>query len=81
MVKWRRMVLLFFDTVTNNLIKKVEVGGHPAHIVFTQDGTYVLVRNNESNNVTVIDAKTYDVVKNVPTGKGPHGLGFPKIAK
>lgn len=72
---------LFFDIVTNNLIKKVEVGGHPAHIVFTQDGTYVLVANNESNNVTVIDAKTYDVVKNVPTGKGPHGFRISQDSK
>lgn len=72
---------LFFDTVTNNLIKKVEVGGHPAHIVFTQDGKYALVTNNESNNVTVIDGKTYNVVQNVPTGKGPHGFRISQDSK
>lgn len=65
---------LFYDTTTNNLIKKVEVGGHPAHIVFTQDGKYVLVTNYETNNVTVIDAKMYGVVQTVSTGKGPHGF-------
>ena len=36
---------------------------------------------NESNNVTVIDAKTYDVVKNVPTGKGPHGFRISQDSK
>lgn len=72
---------LFFDTATNNLIKKVEVGGHPAHIVFTQDGKYVLVTNNESNNVTVIDAKSYNVVQNIPTGKGPHGFRISQDSK
>lgn len=65
---------LFFDTTTNNLIKKVEVGGHPAHIVFTQDGKYVLVTNNESNNVTVLDGKNYSIVQNFSTGTGPHGF-------
>ncbi|MED3770674.1 hypothetical protein P4531_14815, partial [Geobacillus stearothermophilus] len=28
---------LFYDTETNELIKKVEVGHHPAHIVFTEN--------------------------------------------
>ncbi len=72
---------LFFDTVTNNLVKKVEVGGHPAHIVFTQDGKYVLITNNESNNVTVIDAKSYNIVQNIPTGKGPHGFRISQDSK
>jgi YVTN family beta-propeller protein len=65
---------LFFDTATDQLIKKVEVGNHPAHIVFTQDGKYVLVTNNEDNNVSVIDAKTYQVFQTISTGKGPHGF-------
>ncbi|GMB01543.1 hypothetical protein PIPA1_43420 [Pelosinus sp. IPA-1] len=34
----------------------------------------MLLTNNESNNVTVIDAKSYNVVQNVPTGKGTHGI-------
>ncbi|HWR42443.1 YncE family protein [Sporomusa sp.] len=72
---------LFYDTMTNNLIKKVEIGAHPAHIVFTQDGKYVLATNNESNNVTVIDAKTYNVVQTVPTGKGPHGFRISQDSK
>lgn len=34
----------------------------------------MLLTNNESNNVTVIDAKSCNVVQNVPTGKGTHGI-------
>jgi YVTN family beta-propeller protein len=65
---------LFYDIDTGKLIKKVEVGKHPAHVVFTQDGKYVLVTNNEDNNVSVIDAKSYKVINNISVGKGPHGF-------
>jgi YVTN family beta-propeller protein len=65
---------LFFDPITDKLIKEVEVGNHPAHIVFTEDGKYVLVTNNEDNNVSVIDTKDYSVIQTIPTGKGPHGF-------
>ncbi|MCM0757321.1 YncE family protein [Sporomusa sphaeroides DSM 2875] len=72
---------MFYDSMTNNLIKKVEIGAHPAHVVFTQDGKYVLTTNNASNNVTVIDAKNYNVVQTVPTGKGPHGFRISQDSK
>jgi YVTN family beta-propeller protein len=65
---------LFYDTETNKLINKVEVGEHPAHIVFTPDGKYAVVTNNENNNLFVIDTQTYKVVNQVTTGKGPHGF-------
>lgn len=65
---------LFYDTATNQLIKKIEVGNHPAHIVFTQDQQYALVTNNEDNTVSVIDTKTYQTKGTIPTGKGPHGF-------
>ncbi|HJV45721.1 MAG TPA: YncE family protein [Bacillota bacterium] len=67
-------IALFFDTKSMQLVDKVEVGNHPAHIVFTQDGKYVLVTNNEDNTISIIDAQKYKVVKTVPTGKGPHGF-------
>lgn len=64
----------FYDTVSDELVKKVEVGIHPAHLVFTMDGKNVLVANNEGNNVTVLDAKTFQTVGTIPAGKGPHGF-------
>jgi YVTN family beta-propeller protein len=65
---------LFFDIETNDLIKTVEVGNHPAHFVFTADGEYALVTNNEDNTVSVIDVATFTVTDTVDTGKGPHGF-------
>ncbi|MBP1931123.1 stalk domain-containing protein [Ammoniphilus resinae] len=72
---------LFFDISTNQLISRVEVGNHPAHIVFTQDGKYALVANNEDNTVSVIDAEKYQVVKTIPTGKNPHGFRISNDSK
>lgn len=66
--------VLFYDAYTNDLLKEVEVGNHPAHVVYTGDGKYVLVTNNEDDTVSVIDASTYEVIKTVPTGNGPHGF-------
>jgi YVTN family beta-propeller protein len=72
---------VFLDPFTNKVIKEVEVGNHPAHIVFTEDGKYVLVTNNEDNNVSVIDTKKYSIVKTISTGKGPHGFRISKDSK
>lgn len=72
---------LFFDTETNELIKTVKVGNHPAHIVFTEDGKLALVSNNEDNTVTVIDIKELKVIDTVATGKGPHGFRISKDSK
>lgn len=72
---------VFYDSETDKLIKEVEVGEHPAHIVFTHDGNYALVTNNEGNNVSVIDMKNYTVVNSIPTGKGPHGFRISKDNK
>lgn len=65
---------LFYDAKTNKLIKQVEVGSHPAHIVFTKNNKYALVTNNEDNNVSIIDLASYKVIHNISTGKGPHGF-------
>jgi len=64
----------FFDVTTGTLIKSVEVGNHPAHVVYTNDGKYALVTNNEDNNVSIIDIKDYKVIETVETGNGPHGF-------
>ncbi|WP_298844259.1 YncE family protein [Clostridium sp.] len=71
----------FYNIDTGKLIKKIEVGKHPAHIVFTNDSKYVLVTNNQDNNISVIDAKTYKLINNISVGKGPHGFRISKDSK
>lgn len=65
---------LFFDIDTDELLKSVDVGNHPAHIVFTDNGKYALVTNNEDNNVSIIDTESYSLIETMDTGKGPHGF-------
>lgn len=67
-------IAAFYDTETGEKLAEVEVGSHPAHIVFTNDGNYAAVSNNGENNVSVIDVSTYEVVETIPTGEGPHGF-------
>ncbi|MBC8062833.1 MAG: YncE family protein [Clostridiaceae bacterium] len=67
-------LVLFYNAENNELVNKVSVGSHAAHVVFSNDGKYVLVSNTDKNNVSVIDAKTYKLIKTVETGKGPHGF-------
>jgi YVTN family beta-propeller protein len=66
--------VLFYDVQTNELLKTVEVGNHPAHVVYTADGKHVIVTNNEDSTVSVIDASSYQMKATIPTGKGPHGF-------
>jgi len=65
---------LFFDIDTDELLKSIDVGNHPAHIVFTENGKYVLVTNKEDNNVSVIDTESYSLIETIETGIGPHGF-------
>lgn len=66
--------VLFYDAETDVLLKTVSVGNHPAHVVYSKDGKYVLVTNNEDDTVSVIDASSYEVKTTISTGKGPHGF-------
>ncbi len=73
--------ILFYNADTNELISKVNVGNHPAHVVFTNDGKYVLATDSEKNNVSVIDLSTSKVIKTIDTGKGPHGFRISSDSK
>lgn len=65
---------LFYSIKSDELIKEIKVGNHPAHIVFTEDGKYAVVTNNEDNTISIIDMKNFTVINTVNTGKGPHGF-------
>jgi YVTN family beta-propeller protein len=65
---------MFYNIESGELLKQVQVGNHPAHIVFTSDGKSALVTNNEDNNVSVIDTKNLELTHTIQTGKGPHGF-------
>ncbi|EWG12850.1 beta-propeller fold lactonase family protein [Cytobacillus firmus] len=72
---------VFYSVESDELIQKVEVGNHPAHIVFTEDGKYAVVTNNEDNTASVIDMDSFNVTDTVETGKGPHGFRISSDSK
>ncbi|WP_070000012.1 YVTN family beta-propeller repeat protein [Cellulosilyticum sp. I15G10I2] len=73
--------VFFYDTNTRDLVKQMELGKHPAYIVFTEDGKYVLVTDSKDNNVSILDAKTYEVLNTIAVGKGPNGFRISKDSK
>ena len=52
-------------------IAKIAVGRDPNWIAVTPDGSHIFVSNTSSDSVSVIDAKTLQVVATVPTGHAP----------
>lgn len=60
-----------FDVNTKELIKHITVDGQGAgHPFMSPDGKYVVVGQCGGNTLTFIDAKTHEVVKNLPVGEG-----------
>ncbi|URM32588.1 YncE family protein [Cytobacillus firmus] len=72
---------VFYSVEGDELVQEVEVGNHPAHIVFTHDGKYAVVTNNEDNTASVIDMNSFNVTNTVETGKGPHGFRISSDSK
>ncbi len=65
--------LVVIDAASMKIIKEMNVGAHPAHVVLSTDGKYTLVTDSESNQVSIIDAKAFQKIKDVPVGNMPHG--------
>jgi len=53
------------------LLAGVPVGDDPDWVTFTPDGTRAFVANAISNDVSVIDMKTYEEVARIPVGESP----------
>jgi YVTN family beta-propeller protein len=65
------------DASTFLVISEIPVGIKPAQLGVTPDGRYVLVCNQGSSSISVIDTRTDKVVKEVPgQGDWTHGVSF-----
>jgi YVTN family beta-propeller protein len=67
------------DTSTRTLVANIDVGPNPIQLHATADGRSIYVASqgsetNPNNTVSVIDAKTGNVVDTIRTGKGAHGV-------
>ncbi|MBU4183523.1 MAG: beta-propeller fold lactonase family protein [Gammaproteobacteria bacterium] len=62
------------DTETDEVVARVVVGKHPAHVVVSADGLWAYVTNGGDNTLSVVDTKSLKVVDTIPTGEFPHGI-------
>ena len=54
----------------------VEVGERPWGIGITPDGRYLYTANGPSNDVSVVDTETNQVVGTIPAGERPWGVAI-----
>lgn len=62
------------DTNTDQVVAKVVVGKHPAHVVVSTDSRWAYVTNGGDNTLSVVDTTSLKVVATTPTGEFPHGI-------
>ena len=54
--------------------------GHaPGAIALTPDGDKIYTANGPSGDVSVIDARSLRVIRRIPVGKQPWGLGLVRV--
>ena len=62
------------DTATEQVVEKIRVGKHPAHVVLSPDGQFAYVTNGGDDTVSVVDTGTRTVIATIPVGAYPHGI-------
>jgi len=70
--------IIVIDPLTDEIIRRIEMGTdlHLSHIALTPDSNYAIAAAQSKGVVYKINAKTYEVEKEINTEKGaePHGL-------
>ena len=70
--------IIVIDPLTDKIIKRIEMGTdlHLSHIALTSDSNYAIAAAQTAGVIYKINAKTYEVEKEINTEKGgePHGL-------
>ena len=61
------------NTLTNEIISKINVGKFPAGMYLT-DSNLLFVAIKGENKLTVINSKSLEIVKRISVGKAPYGV-------
>ena len=56
------------------LVTEIQVGARPWGIALSHDGKRLYTANGSSNDVSIVDTATLQVVKKVAVGKSPWGV-------
>ena len=86
---WGDKKIIVFSTVTNEIIKEIQVGVHPNDICITKNGRSLYVANGEDNSVSVVDLVKYKEVEvlntalypNAPSGSSSNGVALSEDEK
>jgi YVTN family beta-propeller protein len=73
--------LVKIDLEAKKVIGVLHVGGMPQDVKLSPDGQVFYVADMMANGLHVVDAKTFNVLEFIPTGKGTHGLYPSRDAK
>lgn len=65
--------VLVLDATTLETKQTIRVGRVPAEVTFTNDGKYAFVANGTSDDITIIDAASKNVVKTIAVDREPVG--------
>ena len=68
--------MLIIDVATRKPFKTMKVGGSSEGLLMAPDGVHVYTTFNDRDSVAVIDLKTFTVMGQVKTGRGPDGLAW-----
>lgn len=69
-------VVVVYDTLTKNLVKRIDVGIIPKIIAVSPDEKLVFVANWNSYDISVISTESYQVIKTIKVGAIPRGVEF-----
>src|SRR3569833_2389445 len=61
---------------TAKLVTEIQVGARPWGSALSHDGKHLYTANGSSNDVTIVDTATLQVVKKVPVGMSFWGVVF-----
>jgi len=68
----------FMDIKTKKMVGRTFLGNNanPHMVMMSPDGRYVVTGGTRANAAYIIDARTLELVKKIPTGIGPEHLSF-----
>ena len=69
-------VVVVYDTLTKDLVKRIDVGIIPKIIAVSPDEKLVFVANWNSYDISVISTENYQVIKTIEVGAIPRGVEF-----
>jgi YVTN family beta-propeller protein len=64
-----------------HLIREIQVGTRPWGIALSSDGRFLYTANGPSNDVTVVDTQSLQIVRKIKAGRSPWGVVIGPAAK